>query len=995
MHSQISQMSSMREQSGSRVSRLKEFTTPQSKFSQTGPPVDAEVALPDEWGSESHCAGAPLEGDREHERIIASPVESLSDNRSAQSVHSDDPVASGKDEPTPAPNPTSNRRSKAFTHTAFGLKPKHRYQKHAGFLDPRDYENKYPEDPMYEELSDNARVWRVYLDEVADFDVDMVEKASDGLDLLLVFAGLFSAVLTTFVVQTSQSLSNNYSAVSASLLSELVTIQRAMANDTSVASIPHSDTISGPLLGDIWVNGLWFLSLTLSLSTALLAVLARQWLHQYTSITSGTSRDRSLIRQYRYDGLMKWRVPTIISLLPVLLRVALGLFLVGLVIFLVPLNSAIAWVVGSITCVVYVTHTISNILPIFDPQCPFRTPNSDILQGAIISVRRIAFFFVWLSRVVIHNPGLRNFLHHSPNAGNAELDAISTPADSNPREPWPSLKEIERKAANTEEIGARAVAWLLNSTSNPPTTSIALQSLGAFSSGLSERLPGLVPPGTIEAIDGAVSQIEGIKDSLNIRPLERLLRSRHAIASSDVPLIRPWVECYPPPDALYGAKASLLLSGGAMSATYEQPWRLQDLFLHILDPNNHGVVLPQHLWDTLKNIHSSNFHYYLPSITESPSVLHELYRFAFMSRHPREVRNSPFHVSLTEAPEGLMQQLAIAMALKFRGSHPEHRSVEEMLEALLIISGNLWSSISSARPPPDDNLLDSVSGVWAAIASECPNAEISPHLSESLSKHAASILKVLLHIDNHFIDRVRTAVCTLGGEVESLTYAQLFIQVDQPFEHQSTMHQTFMSEQGANLWIGALDANAPEAYLYFINQDLVSKFATGDLLHTGNEHDKFFLAVLPAFISGLARHSLPRNLEHICHTYLFQPDRLFAACVGLGLVLSRSCISLHAGSKALKKMILALVSLDPGHSAWDDRRSYLQKYIDIVSSDNPGRAAPSLVYEVYRTQKQYIVMTFRFLDEHLEARKVVSLSSESMFATDFVRIQTRTIENMV
>ncbi|KAL0950788.1 hypothetical protein HGRIS_007554 [Hohenbuehelia grisea] len=162
-----------------------------------------------------------------------------------------------------------------------------------------DYESKYPEDPTYEELSENARVWRVYLDEVAEFDADMVEKASDGLDLLLVFAGLFSAVLTTFVAQTSQSLSTDHSAVATSLLKELVLIERATANGESVAGIPTSDTTSGPSRGDIWVNGLWLVSLTLSLSTALLAVLVRQWLHQYTAVTSGTSRDRSLIRQYR------------------------------------------------------------------------------------------------------------------------------------------------------------------------------------------------------------------------------------------------------------------------------------------------------------------------------------------------------------------------------------------------------------------------------------------------------------------------------------------------------------------------------------------------------------------------------------------------------------------------------------------------------------------------------------------------------------------------
>lgn len=54
-----------------------------------------------------------------------------------------------------------------------------------------DFEEKYPEDPIYEELGPNARVWRANLDECEVFDNDMVTEARDGLDLLLVFVSIF------------------------------------------------------------------------------------------------------------------------------------------------------------------------------------------------------------------------------------------------------------------------------------------------------------------------------------------------------------------------------------------------------------------------------------------------------------------------------------------------------------------------------------------------------------------------------------------------------------------------------------------------------------------------------------------------------------------------------------------------------------------------------------------------------------------------------------
>ncbi|KAG6809621.1 hypothetical protein H0H93_015658, partial [Arthromyces matolae] len=69
-----------------------------------------------------------------------------------------------------------------------------------------DYNAIYEPDPSGQEASENARVWRVYLDEADAYDTDMISSFQTILDSLLVFASLFSAVVTTFVAQTSQVL---------------------------------------------------------------------------------------------------------------------------------------------------------------------------------------------------------------------------------------------------------------------------------------------------------------------------------------------------------------------------------------------------------------------------------------------------------------------------------------------------------------------------------------------------------------------------------------------------------------------------------------------------------------------------------------------------------------------------------------------------------------------------------------------------------------------
>ncbi|KAK0498763.1 hypothetical protein EDD18DRAFT_1070521, partial [Armillaria luteobubalina] len=214
-----------------------------------------------------------------------------------------------------------------------------------------NYEEKYPEDHLYEETAPNARVWRTYVDESTDYDARMVGESRDSVDVLLVFADLFSAVVTTLAPQTSQSLQADYNQVSTALLFEIVLIQRAVANGSSVDSVPVSPlnpyTMFTPATTDLWVNGLWFMSLFLSLSTALVAVLVKQWLHHYLALPSGTPRERSHVRQYRYGGFQTWHVLVIIGLLPVLMHLALGIFFVGLVIFLVSLRPGLSWFIGA------------------------------------------------------------------------------------------------------------------------------------------------------------------------------------------------------------------------------------------------------------------------------------------------------------------------------------------------------------------------------------------------------------------------------------------------------------------------------------------------------------------------------------------------------------------------------------------------------------------------------------------------------------------------
>ncbi|KAK0216237.1 hypothetical protein IW262DRAFT_1299477 [Armillaria fumosa] len=378
-------------------------------------------------------------------------LQTLPNDTQGDTGTSDDPAGDSQPE-VQQPVRTAHSQPKS-TRKVFGI-PQRGPQVRGN--DSFDYEQRFPEDERYKELGPLARVWRTYLEECGAFDIELLEGWRDGLDVLLVFAGLFSAVVTTFVVQTSQNLQVDYGQVTATLLFELIDVQRAAANGTLVNNVPRSDLTPfsdfHPTISDSLINGLWFTSLSFSLATALFAVLTKQWIHQYIAVPSGTPREKCHIRQFRYMGLQQWGVGFIIGLLPVLLSMSLGIFLVGLVLFLAPLQVTIASVVGTITFISFAAYFVSNVLPIMYPSCPYKT--------------LLSHYLFLLYTYITHNV--------------FSSDILSSSMDSESESSIRTLRDTERSAveSNAEEMDVHALAWLYNMSSNPSVQTIVIQSTG-------------------------------------------------------------------------------------------------------------------------------------------------------------------------------------------------------------------------------------------------------------------------------------------------------------------------------------------------------------------------------------------------------------------------------------------------------------------------------------------------------------------------------------
>ncbi|ESK87589.1 hypothetical protein Moror_1968 [Moniliophthora roreri MCA 2997] len=130
--------------------------------------------------------------------------------------------------------------------------------------------------------------WERMLKEVARHDEDMVKGWRDDIDTLLVFAGLFSAVVTAFVIESYQWLEEDPADTTVALLTQLVSVQVNGSQATSFEPTPFK-----PDASSVRINVFWFLSLILSLTSALFGLLCKQWVREHQRDTTNPYTRRS------------------------------------------------------------------------------------------------------------------------------------------------------------------------------------------------------------------------------------------------------------------------------------------------------------------------------------------------------------------------------------------------------------------------------------------------------------------------------------------------------------------------------------------------------------------------------------------------------------------------------------------------------------------------------------------------------------------------------
>ncbi|KAJ7657748.1 hypothetical protein DFH06DRAFT_1473046 [Mycena polygramma] len=232
------------------------------------------------------------------------------------------------------------------------------------------------QDKNHDEDAAAAKLWAVYVSEAEKYDRSLVETWKSDMEGLLIFAALFSAILTAFIVESYKSLNPDPSDLTVHLLGQ-ISQQLAAAANGSTFSIPPSLRFT-PTASSLVCNALWFISLGFSLACALIATLIQQWARDFLHKADMRSAPiiRARIFSYLYYGLKRFQMHTVVEVIPLLLHASLLLFFGGLVAFLIPVNILMTVIAATVLAIVTAAYSVLTILPLRYLDCPYQTPLS-------------------------------------------------------------------------------------------------------------------------------------------------------------------------------------------------------------------------------------------------------------------------------------------------------------------------------------------------------------------------------------------------------------------------------------------------------------------------------------------------------------------------------------------------------------------------------------------------------------------------------------------
>ncbi|RXW14368.1 hypothetical protein EST38_g11486 [Candolleomyces aberdarensis] len=217
----------------------------------------------------------------------------------------------------------------------------------------------------------NSKIWDLYLEDAEQAAKDRVELMKSGLlDSVLIFAGLFAGVVSSFIIDARRDIQENSEQ---NLLGDIRDHFRGFSIVNVVHSIPAAANC---------VSVLWHASLYLTLFSALMGILAKTWLANLVPTSTKSKRKpEDAYRRHRLDmESSKYLQPAII-LMFLLVQIASLFFLIGLIIQSITDEKILGYVTLAFVVLGAVIYGAVTSLPHTASLSSLRNPLSDLIQS--------------------------------------------------------------------------------------------------------------------------------------------------------------------------------------------------------------------------------------------------------------------------------------------------------------------------------------------------------------------------------------------------------------------------------------------------------------------------------------------------------------------------------------------------------------------------------------------------------------------------------------
>ena len=191
-------------------------------------------------------------------------------------------------------------------------------------------------------------------------------------------AALFAGFLSAFLIELLGRLEPD----PMDIIQDVLIYQTQMMRNSSLA--PYVAPDFSPPTYIVVVNALFYASLGFMILAAFIAMLIKSWVREFDRGLQAMSlpEQRAKTREFRYLGMVGWKLPEMVGILPSLIQISLVLFSIGLILFLFYISTPSFGVTTAIFGVGILYYGMSTSISVFVTSSPFHSPLSRTLSKA-------------------------------------------------------------------------------------------------------------------------------------------------------------------------------------------------------------------------------------------------------------------------------------------------------------------------------------------------------------------------------------------------------------------------------------------------------------------------------------------------------------------------------------------------------------------------------------------------------------------------------------